>query len=201
MIPNDPVDHGVLARLLLLYGAYNLIHNFVFLLAYHLLPPDILRGTHVMAIASWVGSAGGLWGVFDRTLLMNLGVMGSICVLLNLQRVRTIPLGYTVPLFLGVMTGLALGTNSFAAIDLSNIPFRAGTAEGLTIGGAEMLGYICLIAATSRISMYQRQTWWRWSEHFVRVRRISDLRLSLAEIVVLVAGIGLIVWGAYRETW
>jgi hypothetical protein len=198
---NDRVDHGVLVRLLLLYGAYNLIHNFVFLLAYHLFPPGFLKGTHVMAIASWVGSAGGLWGVFGRTLLMNLGVMGTICVLLNLQRVRTIPLGYTVPLFLGVTTGLALGTNSFAGIDLSNIPFRAGTAEGLSIGGAEMLGYMCLIAATSRISMYQRQTWWRWSEYFVRIRRISDLRLSLSEIVVLVAGIGLIVLGAYRETW
>jgi len=186
---------------LLLYGAYNLIHNFVFLLAYHLLPPGALKGTHVMAIASWVGSAGGFWGVFGRTLLTNLVVMGSICVLLNLQRVRTIPLGYTMPLFLGVSTGLALGTNSFAAMDLSDKPFLAGTAMGLTIGGAEILGYMCLIAATSRISMYQRQTWWRWSEHFVRVRRIRDLRLSWAEIVVLVAGIGLIVLGAYRETW
>ena len=52
--------------------------------------------------------------------------MGSISVLLNLQRVRTIPLGHLVPVFLGLETGLALGTNSFAALDLSDKPFLSG---------------------------------------------------------------------------
>ncbi|HUL78991.1 MAG TPA: hypothetical protein VL691_17120 [Vicinamibacteria bacterium] len=129
------------------------------------------------------------------TLAVNLGVMGSICVLLNLQRVGTTPLGY-----LGLTTGLFLGTNSLAAIDLSGVPFLAGTVTGLSIGGAETLGYVCLIAATARISTHERQTWWRWQEMFVRVRRLRDVRLSPAEVAVLVLGALLILLAAFRET-
>lgn len=93
-----------------------------------------------------------------------------------------------------------LGTNSLAALDLGGIPFLAGTAMGLTVGGAEMLGYVCLIAATSGISIYQRQSWWRWKEKFVRARSLRDIRLSHGGLVVLVLGFSLIVLAAYRET-
>jgi len=151
-------------------------------------------------IASTVADAPGFWSELGRTLFVNLGIMGSICVLLNLQRVRTIPLGYLVTFFLGVATGLFLGTNSLVAVDLSGVPFLAGTATGLTIGGAEMLGYVCLIGATARISIYERQTWWRWQEKFVRVRSLRDIRLSPGEVLMLLLGIALIVAAAYRET-
>jgi hypothetical protein len=126
--------------------------------------------------------------------------MGSICILLDLQRVRAMPLGYLVTLFLGMTTGLFLGTNSLAALDLRGVPFLPGTATGLKIGGAETLGYVCLIAATARISIYQRQTWWRWKERFVRVRSLRDVRLTRPELFVLVLGFVLIVVAAYRET-
>jgi hypothetical protein len=191
---------GVVGRVLLLYGAYNLFHNLAFLLGYHLLAPGAMKGTHPARIASTVADAPGFWSEFGRTLLMNVGIMGSICVLLNLQRVRTIPLGYLVTFFLGVTTGLFLGTNSLVAIDLVGVPFLAGTATGLTIGGAEMLGYVCLIGATARISIYERETWWRWEEKFVRVRSLRDIRLSPGEILVVVLGVALIVGAGYRET-
>lgn len=190
---------GVLFRVLLLYGTYNLCHNLAFLVGYHLLAPGAMKGTHPALIASRVAEASTYWSEFAGTLALNLLVMGSICVLLNLQRVGTTPLGYTVPLFLGVTTGLFLGTNSLVAVDLSGVPFLSGTATGLKIGGAEMLGYVCLIAATAGISTHQRQTWWR-KEKFVRVRRLRDLRLSRGEVVVLALGLALIVAAAFRET-
>jgi hypothetical protein len=191
---------GVLFRVLLLYGTYNLCHNVAFLAGFHLLPPGAMRGTHPALIASQVAEASSYWSEFAGTLLVNLLVMGSICVLLNLQRVRTTPLGYLVPVFLGVTTGLFLGTNSLVAVDLSGVPFLAGTATGLKIGGAEMLGYVCLIAATARISTHQRQTWWRSKEKFVRVRSLRDIRLSAGELVTLAVGVALIVVAAFRET-
>jgi hypothetical protein len=53
-----------------------------------------MKGSHPAAIATWVGKAPGFWGQFGGTLLANLLVMGSICVALNLQRVRAVPVGY-----------------------------------------------------------------------------------------------------------
>jgi hypothetical protein len=194
------VGGGVVGRVLLLYGAYNLCHNLAFLCGYHLLSPGAMKGTHAARIASTVADAPGFWSELGRTLFVNVGIMGSIAVLLNLQRVRTIPLGYLVTLFLGVTTGLFLGTNSLVAVDLAGVPFLSGTATGLTIGGAEMLGYVCLIAATAGISIYERQTWWRWQEKFVRVRSLREVRLSRGEVLVLLLGLALLVGAAYRET-
>ena len=195
-----PHGGGVLSRVLLLYGAYTLFHNLAFLFGYYLLSPGAMKKHPAAMIAAQVAKASGFWSEFAGTLLVNLLVMGSICVLLNLQRVGRIPLGYLVTAFLGLATGLFLGTNSLVAFDLSGVPFLAGTATGLTIGGAETLGYVCLIAATAGISTYQRQTWWRSQEKFVRLRSIRDVRLSSGELVILALGLVLIVAAAFRET-
>jgi hypothetical protein len=184
-----------------LYGIYKLCHSLAFLLGYHLLPPGAMKGVHpAYAIASRVAQSTDFWSEFSSTLFVNLLIMGSICTLLNLQRVRTTPLGHLVPLFLGLTTGLFVGTNSLAALDLSGVPFLAGTATGLTIGGTEILGYVCLIAATSRISIYHRQSWWRWEEKFARTQSLRDIRLSGEELFVLLLGIILIVIAGYRES-
>ena len=177
-----------------------LCHNVAFLVGYRLLWPGALKGHPAHLIASRVAAAPGFWSELAGTLAINLGFMGSICVLLNLQRVGGTPLGYLVTVFLGLTTGLFLGTNSLAALDLSGVPFLAGTATGLAIGGAETLGYVCLIAATARISTHERQTWWRWDEKFVRVRRLRDFHPSAAETAVLALGVLLIVVAAFRET-
>lgn len=190
---------GVLSRVLLLYGAYTLCHNLAFLLGYYVLWPGAMRDHPAAMIASRVAESSSFWSEFAATLLVNLVLTGSICVLLNLQRVRTVPLGYLVTPFLGVTTGLFLGTNSLVALDLSGVLFLAGTATGLTIGGAETLGYVCLIAATAGISIYQRQSW-RWDERFVRVRPLREVRLSRGEVFVLALGLVLIVVAAFRET-
>ena len=88
---------GVLFRVLLLYGAYNLCHNLAFLLGYRLLPPGAMKGTHpAYMIAARVAESSSFWSEFGGTLLVNLLFMGSICILLNLQRVRATPLGHLV---------------------------------------------------------------------------------------------------------
>ena len=123
-----------------------------------------------------------------------------MCATLNLQRVRAFSLGYSVAIWMGVMTGLVLGTNSFVGMDLRGpLPFLAGTAQATTIGGAEMLGYILVTAATVKLGIYRRETW-RWNDHFERVGRLRDVRLEWAEWVALAMGIGLVIVGAWRES-
>jgi hypothetical protein len=151
-------------------------------------------------VGEWA-AAGGTWrGQFVRTLAMNLGVVCGLCATLNLQRVRGFSLGYFVPISLGVVSGLILGTNSFVGMDLRSVPFLAGTAHGMTIGGAEMLGYVLVTAATVRLGIYRRETWTRWNDRFERVGRLKDVRLEWAECVALVLGIGLVIVGAWRES-
>jgi hypothetical protein len=197
---DEAVRDGLFSRLLLLYGSYNLFHNLAFLVGYHLLWPGAMRGTPAARIASTVARAPSFWSEVAATLLVNLVVMGGICVLLNLQRVGHVPLGYLVTFFLGVTTGLFLGTNSLVAVDLSEVHFLPGTATGLSIGGVEMLAYVCLIASTAHISLYQRQTWWRWDEKFVRVRSLSNVHLTAGEVLVAAVGVVLLVVAALRES-
>lgn len=131
----------VLLRVLWLYGLYMLLHQVVFLIAYFGLPEKWLVGSPWFRIGEWA-AAGGTWtGQFVRTLITNLWAVCGLCATLNLQRVRAFSLGYSVAIWLGVMTGLILGTNSFVGMDLRGpLPFLWGTAHAMLIGGAEMLG-------------------------------------------------------------
>ena len=190
----------VLLRVLFLYGLYTLLHQVVFLIAYFGLPEKWLVGSPWFRIGTWA-AAGGTWsGQFVHTLVTNLGVVCGLCATLNLQRVRGFSVGYFMPIWLGVMTGLVLGTNSFVGMDLRGpLPFLAGTAQATTIGGAEMLGYILVTAATVKLGIYRRETW-RWNDHFERVGRLRGVRLEWAEWVALAMGIGLVIVGAWRES-
>ena len=198
--PQSEPQNGVCTRILWLYGLYTLLANASFLVGYHLLPEGFMRGSYVGAIADFVAAPESFWPELGRTLLMNIGIVTALCVLLNLMKVKDFPLGYVLPIFLGITSGLVLGTNSFAVDDLSRYSVREGLALGLSIGEVEMLGYILVIAATVRLGVYQRESWWRWSDKFVKVRYFRDIRLSTQEIVLLAIGILLVVFGAYRET-
>ena len=190
----------VLLRVLFLYGLYMLLHQVVFLIAYFGLPEKWLVGTPWLRLGAWA-AVGGTWGgQFVRTLATNLGVVCGLCAGLNLQRIRGFSVGYFVPIWLGLMTGLVLGTNSFVKMDLGvPLPFLWGTAHAMTIGGAETLGYILVTAATVKLGIYRRDTW-RWNDRFTRVGRLRDVRLGWAEWVALAMGIGLVVVGAWRES-
>ncbi len=198
--PQSEPQNGVCTRILWLYGLYTLLANASFLVGYHLLPEGFMRGSYVGAIADFVAAPESFWPELGRTLLMNIGIVTALCVLLNLMKVKDFPLGYVLPIFLGITSGLVLGTNSFAVDDLSRYSVREGLALGLSIGEVEMLGYILVIAATVTLGVYQRESWWRWSDKFVKVMDFRDIRLSTQEIVLLAIGILLVVFGAYRET-
>lgn len=198
--PQSEPQNGVCTRILWLYGLYTLLANASFLVGYHLLPEGFMRGSYVGAIADFVAAPESFWPELGRTLLMNIGIVTALCVLLNLMKVKDFPLGYVLPIFLGITSGLVLGTNSFAVDDLSRYSVREGLALGLSIGEVEMLGYILVIAATVRLGVYQRESWWRWSDKFVKVMDFRDIRLSTQEMVLLAIGILLVVFGAYRET-
>ena len=191
---------SVFKRILWLYGVYALLSNSFFLVGYHLLPERFMRGGHIGAIADFVVAAESFWLQFGRTLLMNIGIVTVLCIALNLMKVRGFSLGYVLPIFLGITSGLVLGTNSFVLGDLSRYSVREGMALGLSIGEMEMLGYILVIAATTKFGIYERESWWRWSDKFTRVMSLRDIRLSKQELLFLVVGILLVILGAYRET-
>lgn len=122
------------------------------------------------------------------------------CGLLN--QVNGMPTGYIYPISLGIISGLIVGTNSFVASDLTQYNAREGIALGLSIGNLEMLGYVCVIAATVKLGIYQYKSWWRWTGEWAAIKtgRLRDVRFDRLEMAVLAAGIGLIVFAAYRET-
>jgi len=197
----DVTKENVLSRILWLYGLHTILANVFLLVGYFFLPEGVFRDTPL----TWAGNVAATpetaQGEFLATLFFNLGIMSVIGLGLNLMTIKGFPQGYFVPIMLGVVSGLFLGTNSFVAMDLSAIPFREGQAIGFTIGGLEMFGYICLIASTVKFGVYQYNSWWRWNEKPHKAMNLKDIRLSKSEIFCFVAGMLLIVIAAYRESY
>ena len=189
---------NVFQRILWLYGLYALLNMAFFLLGYYLLPEGLMRGTPQLAIGSLVASAPSFWSEFGLTLVFNLGTVLVVCVLTNLQQLKGIPIGYIVPVVLGITSGLTSGTNSFAASDLKLFNAWDGMALGLSIGGVEMLAYVLVLAATANIGLYQYRSLRQWKGE--RIKNWRDIRLSAAETFCLCLGILMIVIAAYRET-
>lgn len=202
MTTNRLFGESVFKRVVWLYGAYMLLNNAAYLVGYYLLPPGLMRSSPQTAAGRAVASAGSFEAELALTLLFNLGMVAFIAVLLNLNRVNGTPTGYVYPLALGLTGGLIAGTNSFAASDLADYTVWEGMALSLSIGNLEMLGYICVIAATVRLGIYQYKSWWRWSGEWkvVKMGKLAEVRFDRYEMAILVVGIALVVFAAYRET-
>ena len=160
---NDATKENVVKRILWLYGLHTLLSNIFLVVGYYFLPEGILRDSPLTWAGDVAASPETMGGEFAVTLVFNLGIMALIGIGLNLMTIKGFPQGFFVPIILGVISGLLLGTNSFVAMDLSGIQFQDGLAIGFTIGGLEMLGYICLIASTVKLGIYQFQNWWQWN--------------------------------------
>jgi hypothetical protein len=191
-------QENVFKRILWLYGLYSLLNMISFLLGYYLLPEGFMRGSPYSAIGSFVASATSFWGEFGLTLLFNLGTVFVVCMLTNLQQFKGIPIGYIVPIILGITSGLVSGTNSFSASDLKQFNAWDGMALGMSIGGVEMLAYVLVISATANIGLYNYRSLWQWEGE--KVKNLRDIRLSASETFCLCLGILMIVIAAYRET-
>ena len=196
--PQVHVTGSVYSRILWLYGIYTLLSNAVFLIGYYWLPEGFMRGGPLTATGRVVAAAQSFGGQFGLTLLFNLGMVAVISIVMNLNQVKGFPAGYLYPLSLAITSGLISGTNSFVSSDIAQFNARDGMALALSIGNLEMLGYIFVIASTVKLGIYQYRSWWQWKP--VKVMNLRDVRLSKLEIVCLVIGILLIIFGAYRET-
>ena len=192
---------NVWMRVFWLYGLHTFLANIFLALGYYFLPEGILRDSPLTWAANLAAGPETPGGEMALTLFFNLLVMAIIGVGLNLISVKGFPQGYFVPIVLGIISGLFLGTNSFVAMDLADISFRDGMAIGFTIGGLEMLGYIFVIAATVKLGIYQYQNWWQWNEKVRKVMPLREVRFSKSEIICLVVGVLMILFAAYRESF
>ena len=189
---------NIVKRILWLYGLYSLLNMVSYLFGYYLLPEGFMRGSPYSVIGSFVASATSFWGEFGLTLLFNLGTVIVVCMLTNLQQFKGIPIGYIVPVILGISSGLVSGTNSFSASDLKQFNAWDGMALGMSIGGVEMLAYVLVISATANVGLTQYKNLWQWKGE--KIRNLRDIRLSASEIFCLCLGVLMIVIAAYRET-
>jgi len=195
-------NDSVFKHVLLLYGAYMLLNNSAYLIGYYFLPAGFMRGSPQTAAARLVNSAGSFGMELALTLVFNLGMVTLLVILLNLNQVNGFPTGYVYPQILGVVGGLIAGTNSFIASDLTQYTVWEGMALSLSIGNLEILGYICVIAATVKLGIYQYKSWWRWTGEWkaIKTERLRDVRLDRFEVAILIVGIALVLFAAYRET-
>jgi len=193
---------SVFHRILWLGGLNGILSNTFYLVGYYLLPEGIMRSSPTAVPSKLVAEAVSFWPQFGLTLLFNLGVVGVLAVLCNLNTVRGFPTGYLIPIVLGITGGLVAGTNSFLASDLRRYSAREGTAQGLSIGWLETLGFILIIASTVKYGVYEYRSWWRWSSEWKPIKRSSlrSVQLSLEEVACLAVGVLLLVFTAYRET-
>jgi hypothetical protein len=196
-LSNQQADN-VFKRALWLYGLYSLLNLLSFLTGYYLLPEGFMRGSPYSAIGAFVASANSFWSEFGLTLLFNLGTVFIVCILTNLQQVKRIPVGYIVPVIMGIISGLISGTNSFASSDLKLFNAWDGMALGMSIGGIEMLAYVLVISATANIGLYNYESLSQWNGE--KIKNLRDIKLSSSEILFLCLGIFLIIIAAYRET-
>ena len=194
-------DNHLALRVLWLYGLFMLISNAAFLVGYYVFPEGVFRSGSLTP-AGLVGSADSFWGQLLLTLFFNVAIVVPVAVVMNLNRVRGFPVGYCYPIVMGLVSGFIPGTNSFATSDLADYGVREGMALSLSIGNLEMLGYLCVIAATAGIARYEYRSWWRSGREWkaARTGTLREIRLSRAEWATAVLGVALVVAGAVRET-
>lgn len=197
----DETSHVTL-RVVWLFGLFTFISNAAFLFGYYLLPEGSLRQGPQTAAGQIVAASPNFAAELLLTLLFNLGIVIAVAIAMNLNRVNGFPVGYLYPCFMGLVAGLIPGTNSFVASDLNDFNVREGMALNISIGGLEMLGYICVLAATVKLGLYEYRSWWRWGGEWkaVKTKDLSEVRLGRAEALTLALGIGLVIIAAIRET-
>jgi len=198
----QPQTDDVFKRAMWLYGLHTVLNNGAYLLGFYLLPQGFMRAGPQVAVGGMVAQEGSFWSQLGLTLLFNLVLMCGLAFVLNLNRVKSIPAGYLIPIAMGITGGLISGTNSFAASDLTDYNAWEGLALGLSIGGLEMLAYVLVVAATANLTMYQYRSWWRWSGEWraTKLRRFRDLSLTRSEMLALAVAVLLLLAAAYRET-
>ena len=110
--PQHPQTDGVFKRAMWLYGLHTLLNNGMYIIGFYFLPEGFMRRSPQVAVGRLVTQAGSFWSELGLTLVFNLVLMSGLVVILNLNRVKGFPVGYLIPISLGVIGGLISGTNS-----------------------------------------------------------------------------------------
>ncbi len=161
--------------------------------SYAWLPEGVVR-------ASWVPSIEGSDAQTAAFSLLAWNLMtAGLIVIASLFAVGRFPAGYLIPLLIFAWYGALLGTNSFA------IPDPAGrVAPTLSViwtrsGLREALAYMLLAAALANVHLWREPSW--WSARLERIRSWRDIRLSPAEILLLIAAMAMLGWAMIVEGW
>jgi len=115
------VSGSVYSRILWLYGLYTLLFNVVFLIGYHWLPEGFMRDSPQASAGRVVAEAQTFGEQFGLTLFFNLGMVTLICVVMNFNQIKGVPVGYLYPFFLGIPTHSSLGRIRSSPPTLRNI--------------------------------------------------------------------------------
>lgn len=190
-------QQNVLKRILWAYFVLYLIPTLLaFAAGYFLLPEGFLRGSISSTPAEFVAQQTGFWPVFLSTLGFNLGIVLSIGIVTNTQRVRGFPCGYIYVLVQSIIVGIVAGTNSFVLQIISPYTLE-GWLVAIRIGHLEFLGYTAIIASTIGVVLEEYDSW-KWKPD--RTRSWRNIKLSRQEILGLVIGIILVIIAGYNET-
>jgi len=138
------------------------------------------------------------WLEFLIIIGFNLGIISLIGIVVNLQRVNGLPVGYVFIFLQGVLSGIVAGTNSFVSQVISPYTLE-GWLVALRIGYLEFLGYVCIVAATIGVGLRDYTSWLPWKAKEVKIRSWGDIKISRQEMIYLVIGILLILLASYNE--
>ena len=182
---------NVLKRVLWTYGIYVTTSLVTFAVGYFFLPEGALRGSAITIWGEVAAHQTSFWLEFLIIIGFNLGIISLIGIVVNLQRVNGLPVGYVFIFLQGVLSGIVAGTNSFVSQVISPYTLE-GWLVALRIGYLEFLGYVCIVAATIEVGLRDYTSWLPWKAKEVKIRSWGDIKISRQEMIYLVIGILLI---------
>lgn len=189
------VNHDdVFVRAVSFWGFCAVVFVSVWVGSYHLLPEGLLRGTSLAYFAPVETERAET--TFVRVFAWNL-VFASIVVLSNTFRSVNTPMGYLVVLVVSVQGALVWGTGSLA-LATGRIEPSLAIVVGRS-GVFELTAYVLIAVSTRGVMLWHQRTPPRLREEFERVGSVRDWSLSRRELVVLLAGVGLLALANYRE--
>ena len=127
--------------------------------------------------------------------LMTVGVTAFA----SLFVINRFPAGYLIPFFVFGLYGGLLGTNSFFIPDPAGPQAPTLNVIWTRSGLREALAYLLVAAALTNVYLWRQPSW--WSTRLERIRSWRDVRLSRAEILLVIVAIALLFWAVYVEAW
>jgi hypothetical protein len=166
-------------------------------IAYLVLPEGATRFT--LGLVPALDARGDAPGVAATLFVWNAAFGFGVIALASLYSIGPISLAYLAPWTWLIRFGIALGTNSFALfvpgarippLDLRVIFSHAGVPE--------LIAYIVLATVLANASLWRQRR--ITDRHLVRVRRLSDIRLSRLELSLVAVAFALLAGAALIET-